>query len=116
MDTEKAAVESPFKSTIAHGYLTLSMLPYMWNQIIEVNESFEDLDFNNDGNTDAIHSYYMTPFLQFGAVEMLKNLPGVSYMIVNEAGASVYSASKLAAEEFPEIDKSTETIEHTKWL
>ena len=37
-------------------------------------------------------------------VKMLKNLPGVSYMIVNEAGASVYSASKLAAEEFPEYD------------
>lgn len=39
-------------------------------------------------------------------VEMLKNTPGVSYMIVNEAGASVYSASKLAAEEFPEYDVS----------
>lgn len=37
VDTTKAAVESPFKSTIAHGYLTLSMLPYLWNQIIEVN-------------------------------------------------------------------------------
>lgn len=37
-------------------------------------------------------------------VQMLRNLPGVSYMIVNEAGASVYSASKLAAEEFPEFD------------
>ena len=37
-------------------------------------------------------------------VEMLKNLPGASYMIVNEAGASVYSASKLAAEEFPDYD------------
>ncbi len=37
-------------------------------------------------------------------VEMLKSLPGVGYMIVNEAGASVYSASKLAAEEFPEYD------------
>ena len=38
------------------------------------------------------------------AVEMIRDLPGVSYMIVNEAGASVYSASKLAAEEFPEYD------------
>ena len=38
------------------------------------------------------------------AVEMIKNLPGVAYMIVNEAGASVYSASKLAAEEFPDYD------------
>ena len=37
-------------------------------------------------------------------VEMIRDLPGVSYMIVNEAGASVYSASKLAAEEFPEFD------------
>ena len=37
-------------------------------------------------------------------VEMLKNLPGVSYVIVNEAGASVYSASKLAAEEMPDFD------------
>ena len=36
VDTARAAVESPFKTTIAHGYLTLSMLPYMWNQIIEV--------------------------------------------------------------------------------
>ena len=30
--------------------------------------------------------------------------PDVSYMVVSEAGASVYSASKLAAEEFPEFD------------
>lgn len=37
-------------------------------------------------------------------VQMLKDLPGVSYVIVNEAGASVYSASKLAAEEFPDFD------------
>ena len=37
VNPEKAAVESPFKTTIAHGYLTLSMLPHLWNQIIEVN-------------------------------------------------------------------------------
>ena len=40
-------------------------------------------------------------------VELIATLgkgAGVSYMIVNEAGASVYSASKLAAEEFPEYD------------
>ena len=38
------------------------------------------------------------------AVEMLRAFPNASYMIVNEAGASVYSASPLAAEEFPEFD------------
>ena len=37
-------------------------------------------------------------------VELLKKFPEASYMIVNEAGASVYSASPLAAEEFPEFD------------
>ena len=37
VDPERAKVESPFKSTIAHGYLTLSLLPHLWNQIIEVN-------------------------------------------------------------------------------
>ena len=37
-------------------------------------------------------------------VELLKKHPAVSYAIVNEAGASVYSASSLAAEEFPEYD------------
>ena len=37
-------------------------------------------------------------------VEMLHAFPEVSYMIVNEAGASVYSASPLAAEEFPDFD------------
>ncbi len=37
VDSERALKESPYKSTIAHGYLTLSLLPYMWDQIIEVN-------------------------------------------------------------------------------
>ena len=37
-------------------------------------------------------------------VELLRQVDGVSYMIVSEAGASVYSASKLAAEEFPQYD------------
>lgn len=37
-------------------------------------------------------------------VELLRSFPGAGYMIVNEAGASVYSASPLAAEEFPEYD------------
>ena len=38
--------------------------------------------------------------------ELIKELPehNLSYMVVNESGASVYSASKLAAEEFPDFD------------
>ena len=37
VDVEKAKAESPYHSTIAHGYLTLSVLPYLWDQIIQVN-------------------------------------------------------------------------------
>ena len=41
------------------------------------------------------------------AAEVIKELnDGLSYMVVSEAGASVYSASKAAAEEFPEFDVS----------
>lgn len=36
-DAERAATESPYKCTISHGYLNLSVLPYLWGQIIEVN-------------------------------------------------------------------------------
>lgn len=41
------------------------------------------------------------------AAEVIKEMGGgLSYMVVSEAGASVYSASKLAAEEFPDYDVS----------
>ncbi len=37
-------------------------------------------------------------------IQLLRDVKNVQYVIVNEAGASVYSASKLASEEFPEFD------------
>ena len=41
------------------------------------------------------------------ASDLIKELDcGITYMVVSEAGASVYSASKLAAEEFPQFDVS----------
>lgn len=52
-DPERAAVESPFKTTIAHGYFNLSILPYLWLNIVEfenvklmVNYGIEKLKFN----------------------------------------------------------------------
>lgn len=53
VDEERAKNESPYKTTIAHGYLNLSILPYLWEQIVEVNNSkltvnygIESLRFN----------------------------------------------------------------------
>ncbi len=52
VDEEKAK-EGPFGSTIAHGYLTVSILPHLWNQIVDVqnlkmqvNYGIEKLKFN----------------------------------------------------------------------
>jgi len=53
VDAEKAKTESPFGNTIAHGYLTLSILPHLWDQIVDVqnlkmqvNYGIEKLKFN----------------------------------------------------------------------
>ena len=53
------------------------------------------------GNGTATHE------TEVFAAEVIKELDcGITYMVVSEAGASVYSASKLAAEEFPQFDVS----------
>lgn len=51
-DPERAAIESPFGATIAHGYLTVSLLPYFWHQIadvqnlkMQINYSIENIRF-----------------------------------------------------------------------
>ena len=48
VDTEKAAKESPFGQTIAHGYLTVSLIPVMWNQTIEVNNLERQMNYGMD--------------------------------------------------------------------
>jgi acyl dehydratase len=53
LDAERAKTETPFGATIAHGYLTVSLLPYLWTQItaienlkMQVNYEIESLRFN----------------------------------------------------------------------
>ena len=52
-DPKRAEAETPFKNTIAHGYLTLSIVPHIWDQIAEfknikmmINYGIEKLKFN----------------------------------------------------------------------
>ena len=59
-DTEKAATDSPFKTTIAHGYLTLALIPYLWKQIVsiqnlkmEINYGIEKLRFAQAVTVDS---------------------------------------------------------------
>lgn len=48
VDEEKAKTESPFGQTIAHGYLTLSLLPYLWNQIVSVSNLKSQINYGMD--------------------------------------------------------------------
>ena len=48
IDPEKAKNESPFKATIAHGYLTLSLLPYFWHQIADVQNLKMQINYGID--------------------------------------------------------------------
>lgn len=48
VDTERAKRESPYGATIAHGYLSVSMLAYLWYQIIEVNNTIMLVNYGID--------------------------------------------------------------------
>ena len=59
-DAARARAESPFQTTIAHGYLTLALLPYLWQQIttienlkMQVNYEVESLRFNQAVTVDS---------------------------------------------------------------
>ena len=61
----------------------------------------------NEVNLIAIGNGTASRESELFVAQLLKELPQpVSYLVVSEAGASVYSASKLAAEEFPDYDVS----------
>ena len=48
VDEERCKTESPFKTTIAHGYLNLSVLPHLWEQIVEVRNSRLTVNYGID--------------------------------------------------------------------
>lgn len=45
VDPERAAKEGPFGGTIAHGYLTLSLIPYLWKQIADVRNIKMEINY-----------------------------------------------------------------------
>ncbi len=45
IDSEKAATESPFGTTIAHGYLTLSLIPYLWKQVVDIQNLKMEINY-----------------------------------------------------------------------
>lgn len=77
------------------------------NKIEEAKKIIKDLVKKHGVEVFAIGNGTASHETEVFASEVIKELDcGISYMVVSEAGASVYSASKLAAQEFPDYDVS----------
>ena len=78
-----------------------------YNKIDEAKKAITRMIKKHGVNIIAIGNGTASHETEVFAAGLIKELDaGLSYMVVSEAGASVYSASKLAAEEFPEYDVS----------
>lgn len=77
-DPERAKSESPFGTTIAHGYLSLSLLKYFWDDIVEVNNVKQLINYGLDkmkfGTAVKVGSMLRTRV----KVESAANLRGIS--------------------------------------
>ncbi len=77
------------------------------NDIVGAKKKLKELIAKYGITTIAIGNGTASRESEKFVAEMIKEIDApVSYMVVSEAGASVYSASKLAAEEFPQFDVS----------
>ena len=75
------------------------------NKIEEAKKIIKTLVKKHNVRTFAIGNGTASHETECFAAEVIKEIDdGLNYMVVSEAGASVYSASKLAAEEFPQFD------------
>ena len=75
------------------------------NRVEEAKKKLTDMIIKNNVDIIAIGNGTASKESEILVADLIKQCPRkVSYAMVNEAGASVYSASKLAAKEFPDYD------------
>jgi acyl dehydratase len=83
LDQKKAAAESPFKTTIAHGYLTLSVLPYLWGQVVEVRNNKMMVNYGIE-NLKFISPVLVDSRIRLKAgLKSIVNLRGVSKAVLD---------------------------------
>ena len=83
LDQEKAEKESTFKTTIAHGYLTLSVLPYLWGQIVEVRNNKMMVNYGID-NLKFVTPVTVDSELRLNAsLKSIVNLRGTSKAVLS---------------------------------
>ena len=74
---EAKAKEGPFGQTIVHGYLTLSLLPYLWSQIIEVRNIKMMVNYGMDKMKFGQPVLSGQQIRQTGSLASITNLRGV---------------------------------------
>ncbi|WP_179412289.1 MaoC family dehydratase [Mucilaginibacter sp. E4BP6] len=70
-DEERAKSEGPFGGTIAHGYLTVSLLPYFWHQIADVQNLKMEINYGIESMRFA------QPVLVNSNVRLIAKLAGI---------------------------------------
>jgi acyl dehydratase len=70
-DEERAKNEGPFGGTIAHGYLTVSLLPYFWHQIADVQNLKMEINYGIESMRFA------QPVLVNSRVRLIAKLAGI---------------------------------------
>ncbi|WP_018629318.1 MaoC family dehydratase [Niabella aurantiaca] len=94
-DKEKAEKEGPFKATIAHGYLTLSLIPYLWKQIADVRNLKMEINYGIE------HLRFGEPVLVDSNVQLRAKLKSIADLrgitkVVIEANLAIKNQTKPA--------------------
>ncbi|MBE8712211.1 MaoC family dehydratase [Sphingobacterium hungaricum] len=94
-DEERAQKEGPFKSTIAHGYLTLSLIPYLWKQIAEVRNVKMEINYGIENFKFGVAVTVNSEVQLSAKVKTVLNLRGTVKVII-QATLNIKDSAKPA--------------------
>lgn len=94
-DEERAEREGPFKSTIAHGYLTLSLIPYLWKQIAEVRNVKMEINYGIENFKFGVAVTVNSEVQLSAKVKTVLNLRGTVKVII-QATLNIKDSAKPA--------------------
>ncbi|SIQ87592.1 Acyl dehydratase [Chryseobacterium sp. RU37D] len=91
-DEQRAAKESPYYSTIAHGYLTLSLIPYLWKQIAEVRNINMEINYGIESFKFGLPVKVNSEVQLQATIRSVNNLKGTVKAVV---GAQLFIKGEL---------------------
>lgn len=83
IDQARAAAESPFKKTIAHGYLTLSLVPHLWQQIAEIGNLKMEINYGVESLKFAQAVTVDSEVRLKASLKSIANLRGVTKVVIS---------------------------------